>query len=46
MDTLPNPAEMTDLELIREWECLDCDAEDKARSETLAAELRKRKIEF
>jgi hypothetical protein len=45
MDTLPAPADMTDLELVREWECLDCDAEDQTRTDALAAELRKREIE-
>ena len=40
------PAEMTDQEILREWECIDCDSEDTARSDLLAAELEKRQIDF
>lgn len=46
MDTLPDPATMTDQAILREWECIDCDSEDKARTDALAAELEKRNVDF
>ena len=46
MDTLPDPATMDDKALLREWECVDCDAEDDARTVALAAELQKRNLDF
>jgi hypothetical protein len=46
MDTLKPPAEMTDQELLREWECIDCDTENKVRTEELVAELEKRQIDI
>jgi hypothetical protein len=46
MDTPKPPSEMTDQELLREWECIDCDAEDQTRTDALAAELEKREIDF
>ena len=42
MDIQPNPADMTDLELVQEWNCIDCDSEDRSRTEVLAAEMEKR----
>jgi hypothetical protein len=47
MDTpvLKPPSEMTDKELLREWECIDCCAEEDERTAALAAELDKREIE-
>jgi hypothetical protein len=48
MDTPPlkPPSEMTDKELLREWECLDCDVEEEdERTKALAAELDKRQID-
>ncbi len=46
MATLPDPATMTDVELVQEWNCIDCDNEDKARTDALAAELEKRNLDF
>jgi hypothetical protein len=46
MDTLKPPAEMTDKELLREWECIDCESEDTARTDELARELERRQIDF
>ena len=46
MDTLKHPSEMTDTELLREWECIDCDNEDEARTQALAAEMERRQIDF
>jgi hypothetical protein len=43
---MPDPATMTDVDLLREWECINCDAEDTARTDALAAELEKRQIDF
>jgi hypothetical protein len=39
------PPEMTDQELIREWECIECEV-DTPRTDALAAELEKREIDF
>jgi len=43
----PKPlAEMTDLDLLREWECIEeCDF-DTARTNALAAEMQKRQIDI
>ena len=41
-DVQPNPADMTDLELVQEWNCIDCDSEDRWRTDGLAAEMEKR----
>jgi len=46
MDKPKPPSEMTDDELRREWECIDCENEDEARTNALAAELEKRQIDF
>jgi hypothetical protein len=46
MDTLPTPADMTDIELVQEWNCIDCDSEDTARTDALAAELEKRNLDI
>jgi len=40
------PAELTDQELLREWECIDCETEDTARTDALAAELERRQLDF
>ena len=46
MDAPPDPATMTDQQLLREWECIDCEtAEDVDRSGALAAELEKRGLD-
>ena len=47
MDTLPDPATLTDRELIDEWCWISADAENREeRSAALAAELTKRHIGF
>jgi hypothetical protein len=46
MDTPKPPSEMTDDELRREWNCIDCDSEDEARTDELAAELEKRGLDI
>lgn len=43
---LKNPGDMSDEELIAEWECIDCDSENAARTEALAAEMKKRDVDF
>ena len=46
MDQLKPPAEMTDQELVREWECIeDCD-QSAPRTDALAAELERRNVDF
>jgi len=45
-DEYKNPADMTDQELIAEWNCIDCDSEDTARTDALTAELQKRNLDF
>lgn len=45
-DEPKNPADMSDHELIAEWECIDCDSEDTARTEALAAEMQKRDVDL
>lgn len=40
------PIEMTDLELIQEWNCIDCDVNDDVRTEALAGEMGRREIDF
>lgn len=40
-----SPAEMSDHELIAEWECIECDSEDAHRTKALAAELKRRDVE-
>lgn len=45
-DELKNPADMSDHELVAEWECIDCDSENTARTEALAAEMKKREVDF
>lgn len=39
-------ADMSDHELIAEWECIECDSENTARSEALAFEMKKRNVDF
>jgi hypothetical protein len=40
------PADMTDIELLQEWSCIeDCDF-SAARTDELRAELEKRRLEF
>ena len=47
MDTLPDPATLTDRELIDEWYWISADAENREdRSAALAAELKSRKIDI
>jgi hypothetical protein len=47
MDTLPDPATLTDRELIDEWCWISADAENREeRSAAFAAELTKRHIDF
>jgi len=41
-----NPADMSDHELVAEWECIDSNREDTARTEALAAEMKKREVDF
>ena len=43
---LKAPMEMSDQELIAEWECIDCASEDTSRSDALAAEMQKRELDF
>ena len=44
--TLPDPATMTDRELVAEWECVEeCDYGTE-RTDALAAELEKRQIDI
>lgn len=43
---MKDPADMTDGELVAEWECIDCDSEDTARSNALASEMERRNLEF
>jgi hypothetical protein len=48
MDTPPlkPPSEMTDKELLREWECIDCSSEEEdERTTALAAELERRQLD-
>lgn len=45
-DDLKDPAGMSDHELVAEWECIDCDSENTTRSEALAAEMKKREVDF
>lgn len=46
MDKPKPPAEMTDAELVQEWNCIeDCDLTDQ-RTDALAAELEKRQIDI
>ena len=45
-DALIPTEALTDLSLLREWECVDCDSEDTERSDALAAELKKRNLDF
>ena len=47
MTTEPKaPTEMSDHDLIAEWECIDCDSADTARSDALAADMQKRNLDF
>jgi hypothetical protein len=46
VDPLPDPERMTDAELVREWNCIDCDSENKIRTEELAREMAKRGLNF
>jgi hypothetical protein len=46
MDQPKSPSEMTDLELKREWECIEeCDF-SAPRTDALAAELEKRQVDI
>ena len=46
MGDLKPAADLSDQELIAEWECIDCESvESKSRSDDLAAELKKRGLE-
>jgi hypothetical protein len=40
------PIEMKDEELLQEWHCIDCDSEDEARTDALAAELERRGLDI
>lgn len=41
-----SPTDMSDHELVAEWECIDCDSEDTGRTKALAAEMKRRDIDF
>lgn len=45
-DDLKNVADMSDHELVAEWECIDCDSENTVRTEALAAEMKRRDVDF
>jgi hypothetical protein len=45
-DDPKDPERMTDAELVREWNCIDCDSENKIRTEELAREMAKRSLNF
>lgn len=45
-DNPKDPASMSDSELIAEWNCIEFDSEDTARTEELAAEMQKRSLDF